>query len=84
MDDTPEPIVPKNIFSARLSLDDINELEIARQLTIATHEIFKRITPPELCRRWWTSDDADYKVCATDWPRLSRDFTHPFFFLNTL
>ncbi len=39
----PEPRVPKNIFSPSLSLDDVDEEEIARQLTIIQYQLYAAI-----------------------------------------
>ncbi|GAM22778.1 hypothetical protein SAMD00019534_059530 [Acytostelium subglobosum LB1] len=52
-DKTPEPIVPRNIFSQNLSIYDIDEEEIARQMTLIEFEIYKRIKPPELLNQSW-------------------------------
>nr|AAN46870.1 nucleotide exchange factor RasGEF A [Dictyostelium discoideum] len=50
---TPEPMVPKNIFSNNLSIYDIDEEEIARQLTLIEFEIYRNIKPPELLNQSW-------------------------------
>ncbi|EGC38002.1 aimless RasGEF [Dictyostelium purpureum] len=51
---TPEPIVAfKNIFSNNLSFHDIDEEEIARQLTLIEFEIYRKIKPPELLNQSW-------------------------------
>eukprot|EP01132_Coremiostelium_polycephalum_P008012 gene8012-9857_t len=47
----PEPKVPKNIFSPQLTLAHIDELEIARQLTLIEYRIFRNIPPPEFLVR---------------------------------
>jgi hypothetical protein len=49
----PEPKVPRNIFSPHLSLKDIDELEIARQLTLIEFNIFTSITPIEFLSKGW-------------------------------
>lgn len=41
--DAPEPIVPSNIFSLTFTFFDIDEEEIARQLTLKDFEIFSLI-----------------------------------------
>lgn len=46
----PYPDVPKHIFSARLSIWDISDLEIARQLTLIEFALFSAITPREMLR----------------------------------
>jgi hypothetical protein len=42
----PEPKVPKNIFSPTLSIDDIDEEELARQLSLLHFDMYKAITVP--------------------------------------
>lgn len=46
-------VVPRNIFSPKLSLDDIDEAELARQLYIMDYVLFWRIQPRELIGRAW-------------------------------
>lgn len=46
--------MPKNIFSSSLSLKDIDELEIARQLTLIDFNIFALVTPIEFLNRYAT------------------------------
>jgi hypothetical protein len=76
--DPPEPIVRKHIFSSHHTLDDVHELELARQLTIIQFSLFCMIKPSELLHGWWKSEDAEYRsphvrVCMnratiiTDW-----------------
>ncbi|EAL60855.1 Ras guanine nucleotide exchange factor [Dictyostelium discoideum AX4] len=47
----PEPKVPKNIFSPQLTLAHIDELEIARQMTLVESKLFGAIPPPEFMVR---------------------------------
>ncbi|KYR00579.1 Ras guanine nucleotide exchange factor [Tieghemostelium lacteum] len=49
----PEPKVPKNIWSQTLDIFDIDEEEIARQLTLIDFEIFSSIKPTELLNQSW-------------------------------
>lgn len=49
------PIVPKNIFHDTLSLGDIDELEIARQLTLMDHSLYSSIKPIELLNNAWSN-----------------------------
>eukprot|EP00761_Pharyngomonas_kirbyi_P009972 gb/GECH01009990.1/.p1 GENE.gb/GECH01009990.1/~~gb/GECH01009990.1/.p1 ORF type:complete len:854 (+),score=250.42 gb/GECH01009990.1/:1-2562(+) len=49
----PDPIVPKGIFTSKLDIFDIDELEIARQLTIVEHDLFREIQPSELLNQAW-------------------------------
>jgi hypothetical protein len=48
--------VPKNIFSPTLSLDDIDEEEVARQMTIVDYEHYAAIKYSELCATRWVVD----------------------------
>eukprot|EP01103_Thecamoeba_quadrilineata_P010656 TRINITY_DN2359_c0_g1_i1.p1 TRINITY_DN2359_c0_g1~~TRINITY_DN2359_c0_g1_i1.p1 ORF type:complete len:544 (-),score=96.76 TRINITY_DN2359_c0_g1_i1:185-1816(-) len=52
----PEVKVPKNIFSPSLSLDEIHEEEIARQLTLIDYSIYTAIQPIELLQNSITKD----------------------------
>lgn len=61
LDEPPEPIVRKSIFSAQHSLDDVPEIEIARQLTIMQFSLFCMIKPSEFLNGWWKSEDAEYR-----------------------
>lgn len=49
----PEPKVPKNIFSPKLDLDDVDEEEIARQLCLIDFEFYARVRPAELLLKSW-------------------------------
>eukprot|EP01125_Pyxidicula_operculata_P019502 TRINITY_DN7084_c0_g1_i1.p1 TRINITY_DN7084_c0_g1~~TRINITY_DN7084_c0_g1_i1.p1 ORF type:complete len:915 (+),score=242.30 TRINITY_DN7084_c0_g1_i1:47-2746(+) len=57
----PEPSVPKNIFSPDLKLDEISELEIARQLTLHFHHLFFQINPSELASGAYKTPFAEEK-----------------------
>ncbi|KAJ6242096.1 ras guanine nucleotide exchange factor i-related [Anaeramoeba flamelloides] len=50
----PEPKVPKNIFSPTLSIFDIDEIEVARQITLIDFEMFSQIKPAELLNCAWS------------------------------
>ncbi|GAM20828.1 hypothetical protein SAMD00019534_040030 [Acytostelium subglobosum LB1] len=50
---TPEPKVPKNIWSQTLDIFDVDEEELARQLTLIDFEIFTAIKPSELLNQSW-------------------------------
>lgn len=50
-----KPVIPKNIFNQGLVLDDIDELEIARQLTLVEHQNYCKITPIELLNNAWSN-----------------------------
>ncbi|KAJ6248620.1 ras guanine nucleotide exchange factor i-related [Anaeramoeba flamelloides] len=62
MKDPPEPKVPKNIFSPDLSLFDIDEEEIARQLTLLEFNIYQKIRPPELLNLAWSKTKLKYRA----------------------
>ncbi|KAJ6225986.1 ras guanine nucleotide exchange factor i-related [Anaeramoeba flamelloides] len=55
----PDPIVPKNIFSPQLSLFDVAEEEIARQITLYDYNIYSKIGITELLNLSWSK--AKYK-----------------------
>lgn len=52
-EDPPEPKVPKNIFSLYLDLFDVDEEEIARQMTLIDFEIYSSIKLSELLNQSW-------------------------------
>ena len=54
--DPPYPIVPKKIFTSKLSLFDLDELEIARQFTILNHNVYRKIKPSELLNQAWSKE----------------------------
>ena len=49
----PEPKIPKTIFELSLSLDDVDEEEIARQFTCLDSETFMRVKTQELIKNAW-------------------------------
>jgi len=49
----PEPKVPRNVFSPSLSLMDIHDEELARQLTLMEFATFRAIKPSELLNQIW-------------------------------
>lgn len=51
--EAPRPNVPKNIFSPTLSWLDIDEEELARQLTLIEFDTFYRIQTSELLQQSW-------------------------------
>eukprot|EP00002_Diphylleia_rotans_P008724 TRINITY_DN1872_c0_g1_i1.p1 TRINITY_DN1872_c0_g1~~TRINITY_DN1872_c0_g1_i1.p1 ORF type:complete len:728 (-),score=130.63 TRINITY_DN1872_c0_g1_i1:227-2410(-) len=51
---SPEPKVPKNVFSPTLEYTDVDEEEIARQLTLVDFALFAAIQPSELLNQAWT------------------------------
>lgn len=52
--DPPRPIVPKNIFSPHLRWDEVDEEEIARQLTLIEFEYFYKIRTSEFLHQSWS------------------------------
>lgn len=49
----PEPLVPKNIFSPNLNIMQVNEEEVARQLTLIAFKTYAAIKPAELLNQKW-------------------------------
>eukprot|EP00026_Physarum_polycephalum_P002180 Phypoly_transcript_02185.p1 GENE.Phypoly_transcript_02185~~Phypoly_transcript_02185.p1 ORF type:complete len:940 (-),score=130.13 Phypoly_transcript_02185:39-2858(-) len=49
----PEPKVPRNVFSSSLILKNVDEVEIARQLTLLEFHQFAAITPNEFLNKGW-------------------------------
>eukprot|EP01122_Echinamoeba_exundans_P011028 TRINITY_DN4253_c0_g1_i2.p1 TRINITY_DN4253_c0_g1~~TRINITY_DN4253_c0_g1_i2.p1 ORF type:complete len:584 (-),score=110.29 TRINITY_DN4253_c0_g1_i2:150-1901(-) len=62
----PEPKVPKNIFSPTLVIDDVEEEEIARQLTVVDFELYRMVQAAEFLGRRWAVEG------GRSAPRLSR------------
>lgn len=62
----PEPKVPKNIFSPTLVIDDVDEEEIARQLTVVDFELYRVVQSAEFLGRKWALEG------GRSAPRLSR------------
>jgi len=58
----PEPKVPKNIFSPTLQLKDIEEEEIARQLTIIDFNLYTSIQASELLKMSWANPKHRHKA----------------------
>jgi hypothetical protein len=52
-EEAPRPIVPKNIFAASLTWMDVDEEEIARQLTLIEFDTFRKIRTSELLLQAW-------------------------------
>ncbi|GAM27522.1 hypothetical protein SAMD00019534_106980 [Acytostelium subglobosum LB1] len=61
----PDPKVPKNIFSPKLALSDIDDLEIARQLTLIEYKMFKSIPPPEFLVRVTPYGEFQYSMATS-------------------
>jgi len=56
----PDPVVPKNIFSLDLNLDDISPIEIARQMSLLTGHFFRLLTPKELLSLAWEDRNSSH------------------------
>ena len=52
--DPPQPEVSKIVFSPLLTLRDLEDIEVARQLTLMDFEIFSAIKPGELLNSNWS------------------------------
>jgi len=52
--DPPRPIVPKNVFSPNLTWEDVDEEELARQLTLIEFEYIYKIRTPEFLHQSWS------------------------------
>ncbi|KAJ5071187.1 guanine nucleotide exchange factor [Anaeramoeba ignava] len=53
-----DPIVPKNIFHNNLSFFDIDEEEIARQMTLIDQKLYHRVKPSEFMNHAWVCEKA--------------------------
>ncbi|KAJ5074064.1 ras guanine nucleotide exchange factor i-related [Anaeramoeba ignava] len=58
----PEPKVPKNIFSPKMTFFDIDEEEIARQMTLAEFSIFSTIQSKELLNQAWNKPKLKHRA----------------------
>eukprot|EP00297_Palpitomonas_bilix_P023714 CAMPEP_0113894482 /NCGR_PEP_ID=MMETSP0780_2-20120614/16752_1 /TAXON_ID=652834 /ORGANISM="Palpitomonas bilix" /LENGTH=629 /DNA_ID=CAMNT_0000885047 /DNA_START=31 /DNA_END=1920 /DNA_ORIENTATION=- /assembly_acc=CAM_ASM_000599 len=61
----PMPILPRDpslLFSSHLSIFDINEEEIARQLTLIDFKIFSSIKPVELLNQAWNKPKLKHRA----------------------
>jgi len=58
----PEPKVPKSIFSPAINFSQVDEVEIARQLTLIEFGIFSQIVPTELLNKVWIDPDQRHKA----------------------
>ncbi|KAJ5073332.1 guanine nucleotide exchange factor [Anaeramoeba ignava] len=50
----PKPQIPKNIDPMKIQLMKIKDIEIARQITLHTHNLFTKIKTQELLNHSWT------------------------------
>lgn len=58
----PDPKVPRNIFSPSLDIHDVDEEEIARQLTLVEFDIYSRIKPWELFDQAWNKKKLKHRA----------------------
>ncbi|XP_049850368.1 ras guanine nucleotide exchange factor A-like [Schistocerca gregaria] len=61
-EEPPRPILPKNIFWPNLTIDDIDEEEIARQLTLIEFEGFYKIQGSELLHQSWNKPKLKHRA----------------------
>ncbi|KAJ3424532.1 ras guanine nucleotide exchange factor i-related [Anaeramoeba flamelloides] len=61
LDPPPDPKLPKNIFSPKLSLLDVPPEEIARQMTLLEFQIYERIKPSEFLKLAWSQPKIRHK-----------------------
>ena len=52
-----EPKVPKNIFSPQIKLEDIDVVEIARQITLIDFSLFSQITLGDILSKEWREQE---------------------------
>ncbi|KAJ6239758.1 ras guanine nucleotide exchange factor i-related [Anaeramoeba flamelloides] len=59
---SPDPIIPKTLFSVNFKLDDVKELEFARQLTLYLHDLYQKIQSSELINQAWSKNHLKHKA----------------------
>eukprot|EP01156_Anaeramoeba_ignava_P022120 Anaeramoba_ignava/c20235_g1_i1.p1 GENE.c20235_g1_i1~~c20235_g1_i1.p1 ORF type:complete len:856 (-),score=272.99 c20235_g1_i1:35-2602(-) len=57
-----EPRIPKNLFSHDLQLSHIDEVELARQMTLWNFAVFEKIEPSELVTQAWSKAKLKHKA----------------------
>ncbi len=63
----PDPRVPRNLFASELKLVDLDEIEIARQLSLMDYDLFVAVKPFEFLNMAWLDLDKHYRaphLCA--------------------
>jgi hypothetical protein len=55
------PVVPKNVFSDTMTLYDIDEFELAKQITLMEHDTFSKIKPVELLNCAWSKENLKHR-----------------------
>ncbi|KAJ3436414.1 ras guanine nucleotide exchange factor i-related [Anaeramoeba flamelloides] len=58
----PDPIMPKNLFSPKLELSQVDAIEYARQLTLIRFSIFKKCRSSELVTQAWSKERLKHKA----------------------
>ncbi|KAL0480509.1 gefJ [Acrasis kona] len=56
------PITPRNLFMPNFDLFDICDLELARQLTLREHELYRAIEPSELLNQAWSKEKLKHRA----------------------
>ncbi|KAJ3430997.1 ras guanine nucleotide exchange factor i-related [Anaeramoeba flamelloides] len=62
LENPPDPIFPKNIFSPKLELSQVDVIEYARQLTLIRFSIFKNCRASELVTQAWSKERLKHKA----------------------
>jgi hypothetical protein len=58
----PAPILPRSLYDDSLSILDVDEEEIARQIAIIDFDHFRCIKPPELLNQAWAKTNLQYRA----------------------
>eukprot|EP01080_Neovahlkampfia_damariscottae_P010131 gene10131-2550_t len=66
------PTVPKNLFNNDLKLEEIDEMELARQITLMEQEYYLKIKPVELLDQAWNNEKLKHR--AVNISKLTRYF----------
>jgi hypothetical protein len=61
-DRPPPPILPRSLYDESLSILDVDEEEIARQISIVDFDHFRCIKPPELLNQAWAKTKLQYRA----------------------
>ncbi|KAJ6246040.1 guanine nucleotide exchange factor [Anaeramoeba flamelloides] len=58
----PETIIPKTLFTDNFELTDVHSIELARQMTLFFHNLYKKIQPSELVEQSWNKKKERHKA----------------------